>query len=321
MRLDATKYKEKGFFVSSDSTSCFIFLVHIKTLDCEFSRNTLLDTEASACFMDKDFALKHSLELIGKVHPTPMEVIDGWPLDSGNAMEETQPLEVMLRDQVSHIVFNIIQCPRNPVVLGLPWFEIHNPDVDWSLQRISSKSKNKKIKYIQPLILGARVFAHVTKKNVAFAIDATHMDTSTKIGVKEIFMQYHNFKDVFEKKNADILLEYHLYDYTIELQEGAQLLFGPIYNLSQMELATLCKYIDENLSKNFIRHSKSPARTFILLIKKMNESLRMCVDYRGLNKVTKKNRYPLPLISGLLEQLRNAKIFIKIDLRGTYNLI
>jgi hypothetical protein len=47
----------------------------------------------------------------------------------------------------------------------------------------------------------------------------------------------------------------------------------------------------------------------------------MCVDYRGLNKVTKKNRYPLPLISGLLEQLRSAKIFIKIDLRGAYNLV
>ena len=98
MRLDATKYKEKGLFVSSDSTPCFTFPVHIKTLDCEFSRNTLLDTGASACFMDKDFALKHSLELIGKAHPTPMEVIDGWPLDLGNVMEETQPLEVMLGD-------------------------------------------------------------------------------------------------------------------------------------------------------------------------------------------------------------------------------
>jgi hypothetical protein len=62
--------------------------------------------------MDKDFALKHSLGLVGKAHPTPVEVIDGWPLGSGNVMEETQPLEVMLGDQVSHIVFNIIQYPQ-----------------------------------------------------------------------------------------------------------------------------------------------------------------------------------------------------------------
>jgi hypothetical protein len=52
---------------------------------------------------------------------------------------KTQPLEVMLGDQVSHVVFNTIECPANPMVLGLPWFELHNPDVDWSLQRISSK--------------------------------------------------------------------------------------------------------------------------------------------------------------------------------------
>jgi hypothetical protein len=94
--------------------------------------------------MDKDFALKYSLELIGKAHPAPVEVIDGWPLTSGNVMEETQPLEVMLGDQVSHVVFNIIQCPTNPVILGLPWFELYNPDIDWSLWRISPKSKKKK---------------------------------------------------------------------------------------------------------------------------------------------------------------------------------
>jgi hypothetical protein len=132
--------------------------VHIKILDCEFSSEALLDIRTSKCFMDKDFALKQSLELIGKAHPTPVEVIDGRPLTSGNVMEETQPLEVMLGDQVSHVVFNIIQCPAYPMVLGLSWFELHNLDIDWSLWRISSKSKNEKKKYIQPLILGARAF-------------------------------------------------------------------------------------------------------------------------------------------------------------------
>jgi hypothetical protein len=90
-------------------------------------------------FLDKDFAMKHGLELIKEARSTSMEVIDGWLLTSGNVMEETQSLEVILGDQVSHIVFNIIQCPANPVVLGLPWFELHNLDVDWNLWRISSK--------------------------------------------------------------------------------------------------------------------------------------------------------------------------------------
>jgi hypothetical protein len=92
--------------------------------------------------MDKDFAMKHSLELIEKAHPTPVEVIDGRPLVSGNVMEETQPLEVMLGDQVSHIVFNIIQCPANLVVLDLLWFELYNPDIDWSMRTCNKEKYN-----------------------------------------------------------------------------------------------------------------------------------------------------------------------------------
>ena len=99
---------------------CFIFFIHIKTLDCKFSSEAFLDMGAFACFMDKDFARKRVLELTEKAHPTLVEVIDGRPVASGNVMEETQPLEVMLGDQVSHVVFNITQCHANLVVLGLP---------------------------------------------------------------------------------------------------------------------------------------------------------------------------------------------------------
>ena len=183
------------------------------------------------------------------------------------------------------------------------------------------KIKKEKEKYIQPLILGARAFAPATKKNVAFAIYATPMDTSTEIGVQEIPMQYHDFKDVFEKKNADILPKHRPYDCAVELQDGAQPPFGPIYNLCETEFAVLHEYIDENLFNNFIQHSKSTAGAPILFIKKKGRSLHMYVDYCGLNKVTKKNRYPLPLISRLLEQLGSAEIFTKIALRGAYKLV
>jgi hypothetical protein len=146
MRLYATKSKEKGLFVSSDSIPCYIFHVHIKTLDCEFSGAALLDTRASVCFMDNDFAMMHSLELIRKAHPALMEFIDGRLLALENMMEETQPLEVML-GYLASLVFNIIQCPANPIVLGLLWFELYNPDIDWNLWRISSKLKKYSTSY------------------------------------------------------------------------------------------------------------------------------------------------------------------------------
>ena len=112
-----------------------------------------------------------------------------------------------------------------------------------------------------------------------------------------------------------------MYDCAIELQDGTHPLFGPIYNLSHAEFAALREYIDENLSKNFIRYSKSPARSPILFVKKKYRFLYMCVDYRGLNKVTKKNHYPFSLISRLLEQLESAKKNFKIYLRGAYKMV
>lgn len=78
------------------------------------------------------------------------------------------------------------------------------------------------------------------------------------------------------------------------------------------------RYIEEELAKGFIRPSTS-ARFFF--VKKKDGSLRPCIDYRGLNDITMKFRYPLPLVPAALEQLRQAKYFTKVDLRSAYNLI
>ena len=118
-----------------------------------------------------------------------------------------------------------------------------------------------------------------------------------------------------------MLPQHRPYNCGIDLQEGTQPPFGPIYSLSQNKLAALREYLDENLAKNIIRHLKSPAGAPILFVKKKDGSLRMCVDYSGLNKITIKNRYPLSLISGLFDQLSQAKIYTKIELRGAYNLV
>ena len=94
-----------------------------------------------------------------------------------------------------------------------------------------------------------------------------------------------------------------------------------MYKLSELELATLKAYMEMNLDKGFIQRSSSPAAAPILFVKKKDGSLRLCVDYRALNAVTIKNRYPLPLISEILDRVRHAKIYTKLDLRDAYHLI
>ena len=172
MRLNASKSQipMKGLFLPPNPTPSFTPFVHIKLLNCDIVVEALLDTKASFCVVDKDFAMKHNIVLVRKVHPALVEVIDGRPLALGNVIEETEPSEVILKNHISHIVFNIIQCLSNPIVLGLPWFELHNPSIDWPFQKISLKTKQKAKKSLRPLFFGAKAFMCAAKKNEIFAI-------------------------------------------------------------------------------------------------------------------------------------------------------
>ncbi|KAH0611235.1 uncharacterized protein H6S33_011662 [Morchella sextelata] len=97
--------------------------------------------------------------------------------------------------------------------------------------------------------------------------------------------------------------------------------FGPLYGMSREELIVLKRYIQDNLKKGFIQASSSPAGAPVLFVKKADGTLRLCVDYRGLNELTVKNRYPLPLIRETLDHLSKAKWYTKLDLRQGYNQI
>jgi hypothetical protein len=87
------------------------------------------------------------------------------------------------------------------------------------------------------------------------------------------------------------------------------------------ELAELKTQLQELLDKGYIRPSSSPWGCPALFVKKKDGSLRMCVDYRPLNAITIKNKYPLPRIDVLFDQLAGAKVFSKIDLRSGYHQI
>jgi hypothetical protein len=98
-------------------------------------------------------------------------------------------------------------------------------------------------------------------------------------------------------------------------------LYQHMYNLSLVELYTLEAYINNALKKGLIHKSKSLARALILFILKKDRTLQLCVNYKGLNEMTVKNRYPLPLISELLDCLNGSKVFSKIDLKNAYYCI
>jgi hypothetical protein len=110
-------------------------------------------------------------------------------------------------------------------------------------------------------------------------------------------------------------------EFAIELQLGTSPISKRPYRKPPTELAELKKQLQELMDKGFIRPSTSPWGCPALFVKKKDESLRLCIDYRPLNAVTIKNKYPLPHIDVLFDQLVRAKVFSKIDLRSGYHQI
>jgi hypothetical protein len=131
--------------------------------------------------------------------------------------------------------------------------------------------------------------------------------------------EYYNYLDVFSRDRSNVLPEHRSYDHKIQLEPGKQPGFGPLYSMSQNELKVLRKYLDEHLEKGFIRASSSPAAAPVIFVKKPGGGLRFCVDYRTLNAITVKNRYPIPLIQETLNRLSKAKYYTKLDIIAAFN--
>ena len=129
---------------------------------------------------------------------------------------------------------------------------------------------------------------------------------------------FHEFLHVFENGKAQELPPHRTYDHSIPLKPDSAPPFGQLYDMSQKEFLVLKEYIEENLAKGFIRQSSSPAGAPIQFVKKADSSLCICVDYRGLNEMTIKNWYPLPLIPETLACLQKVRWYTKLDLRNGY---
>jgi hypothetical protein len=108
-------------------------------------------------------------------------------------------------------------------------------------------------------------------------------------------------------------------EFVIELAPGTAPIYKKPYRMAPSELVELKKQIKELLEKGFVRPISSPWGSLVLFAKKKDGTLRLCIDYRALNMVTIKNKYPLPWINDLFDQLAEAKVFSKIDLRSGYH--
>ena len=137
--------------------------------------------------------------------------------------------------------------------------------------------------------------------------------------IKFLF-KHQNYANVFDEIDANELSKHRYHDHAIETKNTI-FFFEFIYNLSIIELETLRKNLIDNLKRKFIILFSSSAETFIMFVKKKDDDLRLCVNYRDLNVITVKNRYFISLIEQLLNRLIKTTIFTKLNIRSAYNAL
>jgi hypothetical protein len=146
-----------------------------------------------------------------------------------------------------------------------------------------------------------------------------HKNSEPKSFHESVPTHLHNFKDVFSKASFNCLPDRKIWDHAIELIPGANPTNCKVYPLAPNEQKGLDEFIQENLASGRMHPLKSPMASPVFFIKKKDGTLCLIQDYWALNTLTIKNQYPLPLILELVNQLRGAKYFTKLNVRWGYN--
>ena len=281
--------------------------------DKQYMIRAMIDSGATGNFVDR--AILEQLQIPTEVKECPelVHAVDGKPLSSGPITEHTVALTMICKsDSRKHcelIRFNIIDAPQYGFILGMPWLVLHDPMIEWEKKKVRFESVKCQDHYCMSI---------QTPELSLCAVYEIATAAETEVALPEIYSTYH---DVFDKQQAEILPPHRIYDCQIDLMPGAILPCCRVYALSEIETQQLRDYLDHYVANGFIRPSQSPAASPLFFIPKANKELRACIDYRALNKYTVRNRYPLPLIPVLLDQVKRAQIYTRLDLRGAYHLV
>ena len=207
--------------------------------------------------------------------------------------------------------------------LGMDWLSKHRALVDCDKKIVLLKCPDLSEVRIQgirsesvPKIMSAMKARRFMRKGCE-AFLALILDSKREQVNLENILVIREFPDVFPEELPGVPPEREV-DLSIEVVQGTTPISRAPYRMAPTELKELKTQLQELLDKGFVRPSVSPWGALVLFVKKKDGTLRMCIDYWQINKVTVKNKYPLPRIEDLFDQLRGASVFSKIDLRSGY---
>jgi hypothetical protein len=322
----------------------------------------LIDSGASGNFVNKKFLARATAEG-NKVGVTSLAADESFTVLMGDgsrakcqSVARALPLSLGEGSGIFECTLdgNVLQLmDQYDVILGTPWLEQHNPDIDWRERRVGIKQgrhtvvlrpaepplpkdePDERIQDLRRQVLTALQVKRALRQGekVYLALVRTVEDPKTgevTLNVFDVDTAAEGMSPPaaeFVRANADLFAEpdglppLRDINHEVNLEPGHPPPCKPTYRMPADELEELRRQLKVLLEKKHIQPSHSPYGAPVLFVKKKDGSMRLCVDYRALNKITIKNSYPLPRIDEILDRLHGAKVFSQLDMRDAFHQI
>lgn len=326
-------------------------LFYAETLvnDAYFVKALIDSGSGSYALMSEKYAREIKLDTI-PIEPRPIE---GVVAGMDGEIREVARIDMDIGGyRMKRVFAYILPGQTDDLILGRPWMKHEFVEVDeraetlrfalngvtvGNTRRGKTKAATLRINHVLSSTFtaiakrekkrkeGVQIFA-ASMADIEKALKPKHKPTRVEIE-RVLPAQYRRFVDLFDPEKADELPPHRPgIDHRIQLEKDEngkekEVPWGALYNMSRDELLLLRKNLTELLDKNFIRLSKSPAGAPVLFARKPGGGLRFCVDYRGLNAITKKDRYPIPLIRETMTAMSKAKWLTKLDVSAAFHKI
>jgi len=263
----------------------------------------LFDSGATCSYISSAYARKHNIPVTPRANP----ILTSSPLGTFRSIHICRGVIITIEGLDFRADLTLLTSNSLDVILGMDWLTKHRGVISCSPRYVQvTHPWGTAVRCVpQTERVQALLCALETK---AYKTELTFRDVPVVC----------EFNDVFPEELPGMPPDRDV-EFVIELMPGTAPIAKRPYRMSADELKELKKQLGELLEKGFIRPSASPWGSPVLFVKKKDGTMRMCIDYRNLNAVTVKNKYPLPRIDDLLDQLSKAKYFSKIDLRSGYH--
>lgn len=301
-------------------------------VDCLLNNSTLVKSLVDTgclCFAVFDEKLvRQNNFMTRKIDPIPLYLANRTVMET---ITEIACIKLTISGYPQTIYGYVVPRLAYPMILGKPWMEYNNVVylAKQKCLRIGSRRKGRIVQQSKDFhkcstlsLLGAASLADVMKA-LQDKQPASKDDISTSLPI-----EIRHFTNLFldDEVSPESSLPPHRKgtDTTITLQKDVtgrdkEIPWGRLYKMSREELLVLRKELSNLLKKNWIRPSTSPGGAPVLFVKKPNGGLRLCIDYRNLNAITERDRYPLPLVTETLRLLSRAKWISKVDVRTAFH--